>query len=195
MTTQNKIIELSDKDIRKYVHEIIRQLGTWRPDYIVGITRGGLVPATMLSHYLDIPMQTLNVSFRDDDLGPESNLWMAEDAYGYIPKEERTDAEIEISMLPIAGDTSDPKKRKKILIVDDINDSGRTLNWIKEDWASGCLPNNPAWADIWHNTVRFAVIVDNSASNFDGVDYCGTEINKLETPSWVVFPWEQWWKN
>jgi hypoxanthine phosphoribosyltransferase len=167
----------------------------WRPDYIVGITRGGLTPATMLSHYLDIPMQTLNISFRDADLGPESNLWMAEDAYGYIPKEERTDAEIEISMLPVAGDTSDPKKRKKILIVDDINDSGRTLNWIKEDWPSGCLPQDTAWESIWHNNVRFAVLVNNDASEFKDVDYTGTNINKLETPCWVVFPWENWWEN
>lgn len=187
----------SDKHVRTWIHKIIRDMATdnWRPDYIVGITRGGLIPATMLSHYLDIPMQTLNISFRDNDLGPESNLWMAEDAYGYIPKEERTDAEMEISMLPVAGDTSDPKKRKKILIVDDINDSGRTLNWIKEDWASGCLPQDTAWERIWNNNVRFAVLVNNDASEFKNVDYAGTHINKLETPCWVVFPWENWWEN
>jgi hypoxanthine phosphoribosyltransferase len=187
----------SDKHVRTWIHKIIRDMAqdNWRPDYIVGITRGGLVPATMLSHYLDIPMQTLNISFRDTDLGPESNLWMAEDAYGYIPKEERTDAEIEISMLPVKGDTSDPKKRKKILIVDDINDSGRTLNWIKEDWPSGCLPQDTAWDNIWHNNVRFAVLVNNDASEFKTVDYAGTNINKLETPCWVVFPWENWWEN
>jgi len=187
----------SDKHVRTWIHKIVRDMAqdNWRPDYIVGITRGGLVPATMLSHYLDIPMQTLNISFRDTDLGPESNLWMAEDAYGYIPKEERTDAEIEISMLPVKGDTSDPKKRKKILIVDDINDSGRTLNWIKEDWPSGCLPQDTAWDNIWHNNVRFAVLVNNDASEFKNVDYAGTNINKLETPCWVVFPWENWWEN
>ena len=187
----------SDKHVRTWIHKIIRDMATdnWRPDYIVGITRGGLIPATMLSHYLDIPMQTLNISFRDNDLGPESNLWMAEDAYGYIPKEERTDAEMEISMLPVTGDTSDPKKRKKILIVDDINDSGRTLNWIKEDWASGCLPQDTAWESIWNNNVRFAVLVNNDASEFKNVDYAGTHINKLETPCWVVFPWENWWEN
>lgn len=187
----------SDKHVRTWIHKIIRDMAqdNWRPDYIVGITRGGLVPATMLSHYLDIPMQTLNVSFRDADLGPESNLWMAEDAYGYIPKEERADAEIEISMLPVKGDTSDPKKRKKILIVDDINDSGRTLNWIKEDWPSGCLPQDTAWDNIWHNNVRFAVLVNNDASEFKTVDYAGTNINKLENPCWVVFPWENWWEN
>lgn len=183
----------SNKHLHAWVHKIIREMtqDNWRPDYIVGITRGGLVPATLLSHYLDVPMQTLNVSFRDAELGPESNLWMAEDAYGYVPYEG--------TEPPVVRDpnrvTTDPARRKNILIVDDINDSGRTLNWIKQDWASGCLPGDPDWAEIWHNNVRFAVMVDNTNSDFKQVDYCGTEINKLETPCWVVFPWENWWEN
>lgn len=187
----------NEKQLRTWIHNIIRAMAqdNFRPDYIVGITRGGLIPATMLSHYLDVPMHTLNISFRDNDVGPESNLWMAEEAYGYIPTEERTDAEFEVTHLPVAGDTSDPKKRKKILIVDDINDSGRTLNWIKDDWQSGCLPNNSAWNQVWNNNVRFAVMVNNTASEFKDVDYFGTEINKLETPAWIVFPWENWWEN
>jgi hypoxanthine phosphoribosyltransferase len=192
MTTQNKVIELSNKHIRKHVQKIIRQMGDWRPDYVVGITRGGLIPAVMISQYLDVPMHTLNISFRDsDELGPESNLWMAEDAYGYVPYEG--------AELPVVRDpnrvTTNPALRKRILIVDDINDSGRTLNWIKEDWPSGCLPNDPDWADIWHNTVRFATVVNNEASEFKNVDYAGLTINKLEQPSWVVFPWECWWEN
>ena len=32
----------------------------FRPDYIVGLARGGLVPAVKLSHYLDIPIYALN---------------------------------------------------------------------------------------------------------------------------------------
>ena len=80
----------ANKDIRSWIHAIIRSMNdqNWRPDYIVGLTRGGLVPAVMLSQYLNIPMHTLNVSLRDSDLGPESNLWMAEEAFGYINKED-----------------------------------------------------------------------------------------------------------
>jgi len=54
----------------------------WKPDYIIGITRGGCLPAVMLSHYLDVPMQTLKVSLRDHQ-DTESNCWMAEDAFGH----------------------------------------------------------------------------------------------------------------
>jgi len=181
-----KILELSDKDVARCVHKIIRYMAqeNWRPDYIVGITRGGLVPATMLSHYLDVPLHTLNVSLRDSNIGPESNLWMAEDAFGYINKEDRTDDSV----------TSDPQRRSNILIVDDINDSGATLEWIVKDWQSGCLPGDENWQKIWGYNVKFAVIVDNAGSAFDYINYAGLDINKVEDPSWVVFPWENWWE-
>jgi hypoxanthine phosphoribosyltransferase len=185
---------LQEKQIRTFTHKIIRSMAqdSFVPDYIVGLTRGGLIPATMLSHYLDIPLHTLNVSLRDGELGPESNLWMAEDAYGYVPYEG--------TEPPVSRDpnriTSDAARRKNILIVDDINDSGRTLNWIKDDWMSGCLPNDvAAWHDVWHQNVRFAVMVHNQPSEFKDPDYVGMEINKNETPCWVVFPWEAWWEN
>jgi hypoxanthine phosphoribosyltransferase len=83
---------------------------------------------------------------------------------------------------------------KNILIVDDINDTGATLNWIKKDWPSGCLPDCSSWDTVWNNNVRFAVLVDNQNSEFDNIDYSGTEINKAEDDVWVVFPWENWWE-
>ena len=178
----------TEKHLKTWLHKIIRELShdNWKPDYIVGLTRGGLIPATMLSHYLEVPLQTLNVSLRDSELGPESNLWMAEEAFGYVPADEQ-------ETLKSRWDIS---RRKNILIVDDINDSGATLQWIKDDWQSGCLPNETtAWNSVWNKSVRFAVLVNNQASNFKDVDYVGKEINKLETPAWVVFPWENWWEN
>ena len=164
------------------VSKICRDIAVdqWRPDYIVGITRGGLFPAVMISHYFDVPMRSLNVSLRD---GGEcvSDLGMAEDAFGY----HRTDD------LP---GTSNPALRKNILIVDDINDSGATFNWIMRDWESGCLPMDPAWENIWDNNVRFAVVVDNLASQCSvGMWYVGMEINKAENDVWIEFPYEEWW--
>lgn len=175
-----------ESTVRGWVHEIVRSMARdeWRPDYVVGLTRGGLVPATMLSHYLEVPMETLKVSLRDDNNGPESNLWMAEDAFGYVPEHDKILADFDYSIVA-----------KKILIVDDINDSGATLNWIRGDWQSGCLPNHPRWDDVWGNNVRFAVLINNNASEFKTVDYAGMNINKLDDPVWCVFPWEEWWTN
>lgn len=171
-----------DYHVRQLVERITMQMHRecWKPDYIVGLTRGGLIPAVYLSHYLDVPMYTLSVSLRDNnENGPESNLWMAEDAYGYGGQFEDT---------PVF----DEYKQKKILIVDDINDSGATLNWIVDDWQSSCLPNCTRWESIWNNNVRFATLVDNTASKFKySIDYAGKEINKVENDVWIVFPWER----
>ena len=87
----------------------------WKPDYVVGITRGGLLPAVMISHYLGVPMNTLNISLRDGGES-ESNLWMAEDAYGYADASEVPRPEDE--------PTTDPALRKNILVIDDVIDKG-----------------------------------------------------------------------
>jgi hypoxanthine phosphoribosyltransferase len=167
-----KKVYYTDKQIDGFVMELVRQMmaDAWKPDYIVGLTRGGLVPALKISHYLGIPMETLKVSLRDgNDNGCESNCWMAEDAYGYIDSP------------------------KNILIVDDINDTGATLNWIKDDWQSSCSPNKERWDYVWGKSTRFAVLVDNEASPFE-VEYSATTINKTEDDVWIVYPWEEWWK-
>jgi xanthine phosphoribosyltransferase len=173
----------TEKDVKAWAHHIIRsmQFENWKPDYIVGLTRGGLVPANMISQYLEVPMHTLKVSFRDDGFGPESNLWMAEDAFGY-------DSDTETTIR------SNPDLKKNILIVDDINDTGATLNWIKGDWCSGCLPSDMGWDHVWNNNVRFAVLIHNDASEFKNPDYVGKFINKSEKDEWCVFPWENWWE-
>ncbi len=156
-------------DVEHHVQEILRQMqrDQWMPDYVVGLTRGGLVPANMISQYLDIPMHTLKVNLRDHDY-TESNTWMPVDAFNHT---------------------------KEILIVDDINDTGSTLNWIKQDWQSGCLPNDPLWTNgIWNNNVRVAVLYDNESSRSElTVDYSAVTINKAEEDVWIDFPWESWW--
>jgi hypoxanthine phosphoribosyltransferase len=164
-----KKVYVSWSDIQRQTQEIIRQmmLSNWRPDYVVGIARGGLVAANLISQYLNCPMETLQVRLRDgDENSSESNLWMAEDAY----------------------------IKKNILIVDDINDSGATINWIKKDWQSGCFPNDPTWEYTWGKNVRFAVLYDNESSQSElPVNYSAETINKFNDPQWVVFPWEEWW--
>lgn len=72
---------------------------SWTPDFLVGVGRGGLVPAAFLSHRLDITMLSVDVS--SGDAGFYDEL-----------------------MVKLAGKTIDGKH---ILIIDDINDSGMTI--------------------------------------------------------------------
>jgi hypoxanthine phosphoribosyltransferase len=180
----NKLI-IDYTQYKNLVAKICRDIAVsdWRPDYIVGITRGGLFPAVMISQWFNIPCETLKVQLRDGS-ECESNLWMAEDAFGYIPKDYQEGID----------KRSDPTFKKNILIVDDINDSGATLNWIMNDWKSGCLPFDEAWDTVWNNNVKFATIVDNLASKCEvSMDFVGMEINKAENNVWVEFPYEEWW--
>lgn len=160
-------IEGACLDIAKQVNS-----SNWRPDYIVGIGRGGLTPAVLLSQYMGIPMQSLDVSLRDGG-STVSNLGMAEDAFGYN------------------GEIGE-QVANNILIVDDINDQGSTIAWIKQDWPSGCLPNDERWENVWGQNVRFAVLTNNIASK-ETVDYSVWEVNKAEEDCWVVYPWEEFW--
>jgi len=160
---------LSWNTIDQYCNKLAIQVlkSDWRPDYIVGIGRGGLVPAVIISHILEVPMYSLKVSLRDGfDEDCDHNCWMAEDALGY------------------------DKEPVNILIVDDINDSGATIAWIKKDWPISCLPTKERWNTCWGTNVRFAVISNNLAST-ETVTYSAMEINKAEDDIWIVFPWEQ----
>ena len=145
-------------EVNSYVASIAREItiSGWRPDIIVGLTRGGLAPAVMLSHYFGIPMQTLKVSLRDDP-DTELNITLVQEA--------------------LAG--------QRILIVDDINDTGATIAWIKENWAND--------ADlIWTANVRFAVLIHNYGSS-EYSDFMATAIDKRDDDVWIDFPWEKWW--
>ncbi len=151
-------------EVQSHVQSIIRQmvLEKWTPDIIVGITRGGAVPAVMISNYFNCKMVSLDVSLRDNtEYGPESNCWLPEDA-----------------------------ETKKILIVDDINDTGATVNWIMSDWSSLVLH------DKWKDNVKFAMLYDNQASNATvDIAFSAVDINKAEDDIWIVFPWENFWNS
>ena len=143
---------VSWNDVDNMVDDLVNQMfaDNWKPDYIVGITRGGLTPAIMMSHKTGIKMYTLDVRLRDGgtDSNLESNLWMAEDA----------------------------RLGKKILIVDDINDTGETIGWIKDDWQS--------------DNMKFAMLIENEASKVSS-DYNCKTVNKFEKDVWIVYPWER----
>ena len=141
--------------VEKMCTQLVTQLydSEWKPDYIVGVTRGGNVPATILSNMTGIRCEAVKVALRDGESGKSGDSidWMAQDA--------------------LDG--------KRILVVDDINDTGATFQWIADDWKLNGDDN-----------VRFAVLTENLSSDFDRVQYSCDEVNKAEEDVWLVYPWE-----
>lgn len=116
-------VRYSHDEFNKDLIEIIRQMyvENFRPDLILGITRGGLIPAAHLSHFFDLPLLTVNWSFRDH---------------------QSFNVNLDTLFSNVEG--------KTVLGVDDICDTGRTFDTLNMHlqgsgakeirWA--CLHNN-----------------------------------------------------
>jgi hypoxanthine phosphoribosyltransferase len=171
---QAKKINISWFEFDKMCNNLANQVlkSNYKPDYIVGINRGGLPAAVVLSHLLEVPLYTLKVTLKDGvEEDCDHNCWMSEDAIGYGS----------------AGCLED--KKTNILIVNDINNTGATYTWIQNDWRWAALPNFEEWNTVFGDNVRFAVLVDN-ATGKQAADYAAMQIDKTADPSWIVFPWE-----
>lgn len=109
----------------------------FQPDYIVGVVRGGAIPASYLSHKLKLPVVMVSWNTRDE-LGNDHNCWIPEDLH----------------------------EGKKVLIVDDIVDGGETIKELLEDWFGstaglGELPvDNIRVASMWYNPAQEETVVD-----------------------------------
>ncbi len=124
----------------------------WSPSYIIGIGRGGLSPAVYLSHATGLPMLSVDHSSQVEDFADAPLVRLA----------KRTQA------------------GERLLFLDDINDSGRTITRLRTALAeAGAVPGS----------VRFATLIDN-ASSAERVEYHAEAIDRRVTKDWFVFPWE-----
>lgn len=121
---------------------------------LVGIARGGLIPAVMLSNWTGLPLVPLRWSFRD---GPppltfDEDLWL-----------------------------NTLSSYENILVVEDICDSGKTLNSLR--YSARAVPTgltrNIKFLCLWNN-IRSGCPVWKYARGID------REVDKR----FVVFPWE-----
>lgn len=124
----------------------------WRPSLLVGVGRGGLTPAVFLSHRMGLPLVSIDHSTRIAQFGEELVAVLA----------QRT------------------REGDRLLFVEDINDSGKTIGEIRGALAAqGALPEQ----------IRFAVLIDNIRSQ-QRIDYAFREIDRSVTKDWFIFPWE-----
>jgi uncharacterized protein len=125
---------------------------TWLPDFLVGVGRGGLVPAAYLSHRLDIPLLSVDHSSGDAAFADELLAKLA----------------------------AKSRAGTHILIIDDINDTGSTIAYLRHAIESqGGVDDR----------VRVGVLINNVRSKAKA-DYSSTEIDRETDKRWFVFPWE-----
>lgn len=129
-------------DIKKISNEILEQI--WLPDYVVGIKRGGLVPATMLSHSLKVPLEIITCKLRGE---------LEEFDLSFIEK----------------------NLDKKILLVDDICDSGKTFKKIFEK--------------VKNIKAKTCVMFYNTNQSIK-IDFMARKLDRNLDKRWVIFPWE-----
>lgn len=134
------------------VHAIAEAAAPWAPALLVGIGRGGLSPAVFLSHRMGVPMVSLDLSARLAPFGE--------------------------GLLPLLAERS--RAGERLLFVDDINDSGKTIGGLRAALAEA----GAAMAGV-----RFAVLLDNIRSA-ERIDYAARAIDRAVTKDWFVFPWE-----
>jgi len=69
---------------------------------------------------------------------------------------------------------------ERLLFLDDINDSGRTITHLRHALAE---------AGATDGAVRFAMLIDN-VSSAERIEYSARTIDRTVTKDWFVFPWE-----
>ncbi len=128
------------------------KVSTFKPDLIIGLARGGLVPAVCLSHKLNVELEPVN--------------W---------PREESLRDE-----CYHVGDYL--AEGRQILLVDDILDTGRSIQSFLEHLQNGQVE------ELKTENLRIAALIRYSDCELQG-DFVPLTIDR-NVYDWVTFPWE-----
>lgn len=137
------------------IQPLINSLANKKIDLIVGLSRGGCIPAVILSHSLNIPLKILSYHTRE-------NVEMTDDIYDFFWR-------------IIDKFVYEPKH---ILIVDDIVDSGKTINDIIIR-----IPKK-------HIQISVAVLAVNTDVKLDVECHSAYQFSRDIDKSWFDFFWE-----
>ena len=154
MADEPELFYIPYEDFLAGVEALARRLegDHWQPDFIVGVGRGGLVPAAYLSHRTGIAMLSVDHSSGEAAFADELLVKLA----------------------------AKSKNGIRILIVDDINDSGSTIAHLRAS-----IEAHGGAAD----EVRVAVLINNLRSRAVA-EYAAEAIDRHVDKRWFVFPWE-----
>ena len=158
----NEKIYYNYDQIHNIVNSIVPQVKQYNPDVIIAIGGGGFIPARILRTAIKKPILAVSVELYDDNTNTTKESvnikqWF-DDSYG----------------------TGQLVKNGKVLIVDEIDDTRKTLECVVNK-VQEHQPSNIAVAVI-HNKVKVK-----KGTLPESVSYiCGSNIDD----DWIIYPWD-----
>jgi len=123
-------------------------------DLVVGVSRGGLIPAVLMSQSWNIPLDVIVTSSYNKE-NQQMQLKIGKPSYLCFP---------------------DINKDSKILVVDDLNDTGDTMQAVVNLYKEKGFKN-----------IKTSVLIYKRGSKFDP-DYFAAGTNEN---NWIEFPYER----
>ena len=145
-------LNLTWADVEQGVNIIINRIGNKKYDYVIGIANGGLIPATLIAKRLKLKTMSVGLESYENKDFKNVTLWSEINKRLYILQQHGL-----------------------CLLVDDISDSGKSFNYIKNAY----LKNEEILCDT-------ASLVVKPKTSFMP-DYFAMNVH---TDTWVKFPWE-----
>lgn len=145
-------LNLTWADVEQGVNIIINRIGNKKYDYVIGVANGGLIPATLIAKRLKLKTMSVGLESYDGKDFKNVTLWSEINKRIYILQQHGL-----------------------CLLVDDISDSGKSFNYIKNAY----LKNQEILCDT-------ASLVVKPKTTFMP-DYFAMNVH---TDTWVKFPWE-----
>jgi len=141
-------------EIEKWVNMIVKKMkeDDFSPEIVIGLARGGLIPARLISDYLQV-----------------KDLYAVKTEHWGITASPDGSARI-TQKLPISVEN------KKVLVVDDITDTGQSLS-LAVDHINSYKPKE----------LRSATLLHITHSKY--VPHYFAEIVPEEKWTWFIFPW------
>ena len=158
----NEKIYYNYDQIHDIVNSIVPQVKQYNPDVIIAIGGGGFIPARILRTAIKKPILAVSVELYDDNTNTTKDYvkikqWF-DDSYG----------------------TGQLVKNGKVLIVDEIDDTRKTLECVVNK-VQEHQPSNIAVAVI-HNKIKVKKGVLPRSVNY----ICGSDIGD----EWIIYPWD-----
>ena len=157
-------INLTWEDIKQDCKTLADSLSKENITCIIGIANGGMIPATLLAKHLKVDkLLSANLKSYVDD-----------------KPRDGVHSETDVVRLITFPDFGTLRDEEKILVVDDLADTGMTLRKVKQ------IDSIVTWERPEQNKWVYSTLYYKSKSTFTP----HYTVRDFDNDQWIVFPWE-----